>query len=512
MRRVSNYLYHTTLQNDPMRLLLVEDNLALGEALREGLQHAGYAVNWVKDRPAAETTVATEQYDVIACDHDTTQANTVAFVKSARPQQASCALLIFGSRGTSDERIRLLDAGADEFLAQPFKLDELQAVIRALVRRRTGRHEPILRNGPLAMDPASRTATLAEAPLDISGREFAILEVLVENAGRVIAKSRLEEALYPWDAEIESNAVEVHVHRLRKKLGPGYIRTVRGIGYVVDKLATQQELTVDKSTKPAIAATTINGESSAHGPRLLATLHELYSRLERVIESQRSFNADAAREIGRSLSSVMLQAENALNAEQITDRTEALHAVAANATEANRILQMLVAMATVSEVAEPDIQRDVDLCKLCETTLAVVAQEAMAKSIELSLHRQCHGHIWARPDLLSLLVRSLASTVVDNARAGSRIEFTAQEHQNAVRLEIQSTPPATAPTAELENIETQSALDLYTARRQTLALALVRRIATMHDAPMHIQKDGEHICVMIDFPVATETRSFNWLI
>lgn len=499
-----------------MRLLLAEENLSLGDALREGLQRAGYAVNWVKDRKTAETTVATEQYDVIACDHDTMGVETVAFVKSARPQQASCALLIFGSRGTSDERIRLLDAGADEFLAQPFKLDELQAVIRALVRRRTGRHEPELRNGPLIMDPASRTATLTDSPLDLSAREFAILEVLVENAGRVIAKSRLEEALYPWDAEIESNAVEVHVHRLRKKLGPGYIRTVRGIGYVVDKSATPQEIVAVEKGAPTIAPTEstepTQSEVNGQGPRLLATLRELYGRLERVIESQRDFNADAAREIGRALSSVVLQAENALSAETIADRADALHAVASNATEANRILQMLVAMATVSDVANPDVQRDVDVCKLCETTLAIVAQEAIAKGIELSLHRQCHGHVWARPDLLSLLIRSLASTVLDNARAGSRIEFTAQEHQDAVRLEIHSTPPATAPTERPQPMDIQPTLDLYTARRQTLALALVRRIATMHNAPMHIQKDGEHISIVIDFPVATETRSFNWLI
>lgn len=144
-------------------------------------------------------------------------------------------MLILTARDTINDRVIGLDRGADDYMVKPFDLDELHARIRALLRRKDGRRSPIVKHGPIELDPAAHSVTKEGQAIDVPPREFAILQTLLENAGRVMSRTRLEESLYSWKDEVDSNAVEVHIHHLRKKLGAELIRTIRGVGYIVDK-------------------------------------------------------------------------------------------------------------------------------------------------------------------------------------------------------------------------------------------------------------------------------------
>ena len=145
-------------------------------------------------------------------------------------------MLILTARDTVDERVEGLDAGADDYMTKPFDLDELSARVRALLRRRSGRAAPMLIHGDIILDPAAHSVTSKGEPVSLSHREFSLLQLLLERAGRVLSRQHFEESLYGWDEEIESNTIEVHIHHLRKKLGPDLIRTVRGVGYTIDKV------------------------------------------------------------------------------------------------------------------------------------------------------------------------------------------------------------------------------------------------------------------------------------
>lgn len=218
-----------------MRLLIAEDDPQLGDGLTVGLRQDGYAVDWVKDGVAADLALKTETYDLLVLDLGLPRLDGMGVLARLRERGQALPVLILTARDATGDKIAGLDAGADDYLVKPVSLDELAARVRALARRAAGRAQPLLRHGDLVLDPAAREVTLAGAPVDLSTREFSLLQMLLENAGRVMTRAQLEASLYGWRDEPDSNALEVHIHHLRKKLGAERIKTLRGIGYTIPK-------------------------------------------------------------------------------------------------------------------------------------------------------------------------------------------------------------------------------------------------------------------------------------
>ncbi len=218
-----------------MRLLLVEDDELLGSGVQAGLSHEGFAVDWVKDGEAAEMFLSAEEYALMVLDLGLPRRSGMDVLMALRAQGKDLPVLILTAKDTVEDKVAGLDGGADDYLIKPFDLDELVARIRALLRRRGGRAAPLIHHNDIVIDPASHTVSKNDQLVEISPREFALLQKLLENPGRVLSRSQLESSLYSWKDEVDSNAVEVHIHHLRKKLGRELIRTVRGVGYVVDK-------------------------------------------------------------------------------------------------------------------------------------------------------------------------------------------------------------------------------------------------------------------------------------
>lgn len=218
-----------------MRILLVEDDPQLGDGLTVGLRQAGFAVDWVRDGAMAAQALETETFDLVVLDLGLPQLSGMEVIKRIRGQGKSLPVIILTARDTTADKIAGLDAGADDYLIKPIDLDELAARIRAVARRAAGRAEPVLRQGAVTLEPASRRVTLNDAPVELSAREFSVLHVLLENAGRVMTRAQLESSIYGWRDEPDSNALEVHIHHLRKKLGAEFIQTLRGVGYMIPK-------------------------------------------------------------------------------------------------------------------------------------------------------------------------------------------------------------------------------------------------------------------------------------
>lgn len=219
-----------------MRLLLVEDDPVLGDGIRAGLSQEGYGVDWITDGQQAANALQTEQFDLLVLDLNLPRKSGLEILRQLRGQNDPLPVLILTARDTLSDRVTGLDAGADDYLIKPFDLDELFARVRALLRRSKGRAEPQIVHGDLVLNPAAHTVMLNGQPVELTSGEFSLLELLLEERGHVISRSRLEETLYGWHKEIDSNTIEVYVHHLRKKLGNSLIRTVRGVGYVIDKL------------------------------------------------------------------------------------------------------------------------------------------------------------------------------------------------------------------------------------------------------------------------------------
>jgi len=218
-----------------MRVLLVEDDTLLGDGIYNGLLQQGAAVDWVKNGPAAEVALESNRYDAMILDLTLPQGDGLTILQNLRAAGDSMPVLILTARDGVSDRVLGLDSGADDYMTKPFDLAELDARLRALIRRSKGRAAPELRHGDLVINPASLTVTRNNEIIPLSRREFALLHILLENMNKVLSRERLEESLYAWKDEVESNAVEVHIHRLRKKLGTDLIRTIRGVGYIIDK-------------------------------------------------------------------------------------------------------------------------------------------------------------------------------------------------------------------------------------------------------------------------------------
>lgn len=218
-----------------MRILLAEDDPQLGDGLMVGLRQAGHAVDWVRDGVAAELALKSEPFDLLLLDLGLPRLDGVTVLRQLRARGQTLPVLILTARDAVNDKVAGLDAGADDYLVKPVDLDELSARVRALSRRASGHAQPRLQLGDLEIDPAARTVSVAGVPVELAGREYSLLQTLAENAGRVMTRAQLEASLYGWRDEPDSNALEVHIHHLRKKIGAERIRTLRGIGYTMPK-------------------------------------------------------------------------------------------------------------------------------------------------------------------------------------------------------------------------------------------------------------------------------------
>jgi DNA-binding response OmpR family regulator len=222
-----------------MRLLIVEDDPLLGDGIQAGLKQAGYSADWVRDGVAGDQALANEKYDAVVLDLGLPRLSGLDLLRKLRGAGNTVPVLILTARDRVADRVAGLDGGGDDYLVKPFDLHELAARLRALVRRSHGQASPVLRIGALEVDPAAHTVRFDGAPVELSGREFAVLHALALNAGKVMSRDRLEQSLYGWGEEVESNAIEVHIHHLRRKLRPELIRTVRGVGYTMPSAGGQ---------------------------------------------------------------------------------------------------------------------------------------------------------------------------------------------------------------------------------------------------------------------------------
>ncbi|MCF8206470.1 MAG: response regulator transcription factor [Methylotenera sp.] len=215
-----------------MRLLLVEDDPMIGESLREALRRQGFAADWLRDGQAAEAVLASaERFDAVLLDLGLPKRSGIEVLKSLRARGDTTPVIVLTARDALADKVAGLDAGADDYLVKPFELDELLARLRAVGRRLGGRSDTALAVADLRLDPATREVTRAGKPILLSAREFALLEALLERPGAIVSRAQLEDRLYGWGEELESNAISVYMHQLRKKLGADLLHTVRGLGY-----------------------------------------------------------------------------------------------------------------------------------------------------------------------------------------------------------------------------------------------------------------------------------------
>ena len=218
-----------------MRILLVEDDPELGDGLTVGLRQASFAVDWLRDGNSADQALQSESFDLVVLDLGLPRLSGMDVLSRARARGLTVPILILTARDATGDKVSGLDAGADDYLVKPIDLDELSARIRALTRRSAGRAAPQLTHGELVIDLAAHRVTLAGNEIELSSREYSLLQMLLENAGRVLTRTQLEQSVYGWRDEPDSNALEVHIHHLRKKLGSDLIRTLRGVGYTIPK-------------------------------------------------------------------------------------------------------------------------------------------------------------------------------------------------------------------------------------------------------------------------------------
>lgn len=216
-----------------MRLLLVEDDAMLGEAVRIGLAQDGFTVDWVRDAEAAHSALAGGGFDLCLLDLGLPRGSGLDVLRALRRRGDTLPVIIVTARDAVEDRVAGLDSGADDYVLKPFDLVELGARIRAVARRHGGQATSILQLGAVRLDLAARRAWLDDTPVTLSAREFAIIEALALARGRALTRSALEARLYGWEGEVESNALEVHIHHIRRKLGSTFIRTVRGVGYAI---------------------------------------------------------------------------------------------------------------------------------------------------------------------------------------------------------------------------------------------------------------------------------------
>jgi DNA-binding response OmpR family regulator len=218
-----------------VRVLLVEDDAMIAQGLQAGLRQSGFAVDWIADGAAASAALEASAFDLILLDLGLPKRDGQAVLRELRARGNATPLIILTARDEMHHRLAGLNAGADDYIVKPFDLDEVIARMRSVLRRSAGRGEPAIQHGDLRVDPTTRSVHLKGEPIALSAHEFAVLEALLQRPGAVLSRAQLEDRLYGWSESIGSNAVEVYIHGLRRKLGSGAIRTLRGVGYFVPK-------------------------------------------------------------------------------------------------------------------------------------------------------------------------------------------------------------------------------------------------------------------------------------
>ncbi|HAA47044.1 MAG TPA: DNA-binding response regulator [Synergistaceae bacterium] len=218
-----------------MRLLVVEDDEMIGEEIKTGLSRRGYTVDWVQDLESAAMALDLENFMLVVLDLGLPDGSGLELLQTLRAKRRQLPVIILTAWDAVQDRIRGLDCGADDYMVKPFELEELSARIRALTRRSRGEGTPIIRFGDLAVNPADMRVFRNESPLRLSRSEYTLLMTFLQNIGKILTEQELETALYGWEKGIESNAVQVHIHNLRKKIGPGIIKNIRGFGYLMEK-------------------------------------------------------------------------------------------------------------------------------------------------------------------------------------------------------------------------------------------------------------------------------------
>ena len=216
------------------RILLVEDDAPLGEGVKSGLEDEGHVVEWVRDGRLGREALAVESFSAVVLDLTLPRLDGLQILRELRARNDHTPVLILTARDTVANRVEGLDAGADDYLVKPFALAELKARVRSLSRRAAGRSSNRLEHAGVVLDRETHRVLHDGKPVELSAREYALLEALLEHPGRTLSRAQIEQRIYPWGQEVESNAIEVHVHHLRAKLFPGLIRTVRGVGYAIE--------------------------------------------------------------------------------------------------------------------------------------------------------------------------------------------------------------------------------------------------------------------------------------
>lgn len=218
-----------------MRILLVEDDELLGDALKTGLTQFGYVADWLKDGEAARLATKNENFECIILDLGLPRLSGLAFLQSIRQNNDTTPVIILTARDSVEDRIKGLDSGADDYLSKPFDMNELSARVRALTRRSQGRADALLHYKNLTLDPAAHAVYMDKELINLPRREYSLLYKLLENQGHVLSREQLMQSMYGWNEDVDSNTLEVHIHNLRKKLNASFIRTIRGVGYIVEK-------------------------------------------------------------------------------------------------------------------------------------------------------------------------------------------------------------------------------------------------------------------------------------
>lgn len=217
-----------------MRILLIEDDQQLGDALKIGLTQFAYIVEWLQDGGTALRAIKSESFDLIILDLNLPKLNGLELLKNIRKNNITTPVLILTAKDDTDNKVQCLDNGADDYMIKPFDLNELGARIRALIRRSQGRANAVIQYDNIILDPNAHQVYLNNAPVNVPRREFALLHKLLENTGKVLSREQLTQSIYSWDEDVDSNALEVHIHNLRKKLNANFIKTIRGIGYLIE--------------------------------------------------------------------------------------------------------------------------------------------------------------------------------------------------------------------------------------------------------------------------------------
>ena len=218
-----------------MRILLVEDDDLLGDGIQKSLGHLGFTVDWMRDGKQGENALTGEEYAAVVLDLGLPQQDGLALLQSVRGKGLSVPVLILTARDSKLDKLKGFNLGADDYVIKPIDMEELAARLRALIRRSAGRASPRIQTGAVEIDPGTRQVWHEGVPVELSAKEFAVLELLVLNAGRVLTRAQLEQSLYGWGDSADSNTIEVFIHHLRKKLGSDFIQTLRGIGYTVGR-------------------------------------------------------------------------------------------------------------------------------------------------------------------------------------------------------------------------------------------------------------------------------------